>query len=241
MDSDKDITAIFLDGYDLTTSVQGQGAVTPSSGLYLPGTLVELTATPAGNYTLDYWVVNGTTHANSGPVTTLVMDDDKNVTAVLTWVMPCPPRFLPERPVPSNSTRIIPAARSRDTRTGSKGRHRGRTDRRGRNGLHFDYWEESGVQHRSGPQCSVTMDSDRSVSVAFAEGTTITTFVSPDETAGRIEYNPDLPGVRTANVRTETYRPGTSLADCRSPRRLLLDHWEMNGQTIGTDPFTPCS
>ena len=242
MDNDKDITAIFLDGYDLTTSVQGQGTVEPSSGLYLPGTRVELAATPAENYTLDHWLINGTTHPNSGPVTTLLMNDDKNVTAVfdlgyalsatvLTGGATGSVEFDPDYPggtVNGDTLTEIYRANTEVALTAVA-----------EVGYVFDYWEENGIKYNTPSQYTVTMNSSRAVSVAFAEGTMVTTFVSPDESAGYIEYSPNWPGgAESANVRTETYRPGTEITLTAAHRDgYYFDHWEQNGQTVGTDPI----
>ncbi len=43
--------------FDLTVAVEGAGTTVPSKGVhtYAPGTVVEVTATPAAGYVLDHW------------------------------------------------------------------------------------------------------------------------------------------------------------------------------------------
>jgi uncharacterized repeat protein (TIGR02543 family) len=64
--------------YELTTSVVGQGSVSPASGTYEEGTQVTLTAEAADGYVFDGW--SGDASGTSATVT-LTMDSDKSVTA----------------------------------------------------------------------------------------------------------------------------------------------------------------
>ena len=69
-----------LQTYTLTITISPSetGAVFPSSGQYVPGLQVTLTATPASGYTFDYW--DGDT-SGSSPAITITMDSDKIVIA----------------------------------------------------------------------------------------------------------------------------------------------------------------
>lgn len=67
--------------YTLTTSVTGQGTVSPASGTYAQGTVVNIQATPAANYVFDSW--SGDLSGNTNP-TTITMDSNKNITANFT-------------------------------------------------------------------------------------------------------------------------------------------------------------
>ncbi|WP_308992361.1 Ig-like domain-containing protein [Mariniflexile litorale] len=80
MNSDKTITANFtqLPSFMLTTSVIGQGNISPSSGSYVQGSSVNLTATPASGYQFDNW--SGDASGSSNPLT-ITMDGNKAVTA----------------------------------------------------------------------------------------------------------------------------------------------------------------
>jgi len=66
--------------YTLSVSVSpsGVGSVSPSGGQYEEGTLVTLTATPAGGYTFDYWDGDA---SGSLATTTITIDSDKSITA----------------------------------------------------------------------------------------------------------------------------------------------------------------
>lgn len=66
--------------YTLSISVSpsGAGSVSPSGGQYESGLQVTLSATPASEYTFDYW--DGAA-SGSSPAVTITMDSDKSVTA----------------------------------------------------------------------------------------------------------------------------------------------------------------
>ncbi|PIB35351.1 hypothetical protein BFP72_08060 [Reichenbachiella sp. 5M10] len=62
--------------YTLTTNVNGQGSVDPSSGSFGAGTSVTVTATPASGWQFDSW-----SGGYTGSSATFVMDDNKTITA----------------------------------------------------------------------------------------------------------------------------------------------------------------
>lgn len=66
--------------YAVTVAVSpsGAGSVSPAGGNYESGVQVVLTATPATDYTFDYW--SGST-SGTIPTTTIMMDSNKSVTA----------------------------------------------------------------------------------------------------------------------------------------------------------------
>lgn len=64
--------------YTLTTSVTGQGTVSPDSGSYASGELVTLTATAASGWQFSSW--SGDITGTSNPIS-LTMDGNKSVTA----------------------------------------------------------------------------------------------------------------------------------------------------------------
>ncbi len=81
MDGDKSIQATFQLGFTLNTAVEGQGSilVDPEKDEYDPDEEVTLTAEPAEGWA--FWEWNGSLVGNKNPET-LVMDGNKNVTAV---------------------------------------------------------------------------------------------------------------------------------------------------------------
>ncbi|MBN2610424.1 MAG: carbohydrate-binding protein [Bacteroidales bacterium] len=62
--------------YTLTTTINGSGSVTPSSGTYNAGTSVTMTANPASGWQFDSW-----SGGYTGNPATVIMDANKNITA----------------------------------------------------------------------------------------------------------------------------------------------------------------
>jgi uncharacterized repeat protein (TIGR02543 family) len=67
--------------YSLTTSVTGQGTITPSSGSFEEGSTVTLTAAPAAGYLFTGWSGDAT---GSNPSVSIIMNADKVVSATFT-------------------------------------------------------------------------------------------------------------------------------------------------------------
>ncbi|MDW7690875.1 T9SS type A sorting domain-containing protein [Flammeovirgaceae bacterium SG7u.111] len=67
--------------YSLSTTINGSGSVSPSSGIFAAGTSVIMTATPASGWQFDSW-----SGGYTGNPATVVMDADKNITANFTSV-----------------------------------------------------------------------------------------------------------------------------------------------------------
>lgn len=67
-----------VDNYTLTTTVTGQGSVSPNGGTYASGTVVTLIATPANGYTFNSW---GGAASGTSTSTTVTMNANKSVTA----------------------------------------------------------------------------------------------------------------------------------------------------------------
>lgn len=80
MNANRSVSATFtqipVTTYALTTTINGQGSVNPSSGTYEAGTSVSMTATAASGWQFDNWSGGST----SNPAT-VVMDANKNITA----------------------------------------------------------------------------------------------------------------------------------------------------------------
>ena len=64
--------------YQLTTVIEGQGTVSPSSGTYAQGSVVTITAVPAEGWRLGWWAGDANGHALNISIT---FDSDKNIYA----------------------------------------------------------------------------------------------------------------------------------------------------------------
>lgn len=71
----------------INISPPGAGSVSPAGGEYDHGVTVTLTATPASDYTFDYWSGSA---AGTTPTTTITMNSDKSVTAYFKATPPTP-------------------------------------------------------------------------------------------------------------------------------------------------------
>ncbi|MBN2166861.1 MAG: carbohydrate-binding protein [Marinilabiliaceae bacterium] len=67
--------------YSLTTTVIGQGTVTPSNGTYEEGTVVSMTATPASGWQFAFW-----SGGYTGTTASVTMDANKSITATFTQI-----------------------------------------------------------------------------------------------------------------------------------------------------------
>ena len=94
MDADKTITATFtaIPTYTLSVNVVGSGTVTPTSGSYLSGTVVPLSATPDAGWQFDGWGGDLSGVTNSVDVT---MNSDKAITATFSLINNEQKIFLP--------------------------------------------------------------------------------------------------------------------------------------------------
>ncbi|MGI6458999.1 MAG: InlB B-repeat-containing protein [Candidatus Hydrogenedentales bacterium] len=84
---DEEETDIFSSSMTLTTQVAGQGVVTkdPDLASYVGGATVQLTASPAADWTFDHWECPGDLSvdgATASPVNVVVEHDGKTVTGV---------------------------------------------------------------------------------------------------------------------------------------------------------------
>jgi hypothetical protein len=89
MDDDHELLAVFTGGeeesYVLTTGVEGTGTLDFPPGTYefSAGEEVTVTATPAGNWTLDHWVLDGE-ETDAGLTLTVEMTTNHEVIAIFT-------------------------------------------------------------------------------------------------------------------------------------------------------------
>ncbi len=70
--------------YSLTSSVIGQGAISPASGTYDEGTVVNISATPATGWKFVEWSQDA---SGTSATTSVTMDADKSVTATFTEIL----------------------------------------------------------------------------------------------------------------------------------------------------------
>ena len=77
--------------FSLTTSVNGQGSVSPSSGTYDDGESVTITAIPASGWSFDHW---GGDLSGTNATTSIVMNSNKSITAYFTEIPPPPVKIV---------------------------------------------------------------------------------------------------------------------------------------------------
>ncbi|NLW31169.1 MAG: hypothetical protein GXY77_06910 [Fibrobacter sp.] len=206
MDSDKNVTAHFtaIPTYDLTTSVEGEGTVSPESGTYVEGSEVELTATPADGWVFDHWSQDLSGSENPATIT---MDSDKNVTAHFTAI---PTYDLTtsvegEGTVSPESGSYVEGSEVELTATPA-------------DGWVFDHWS-GGLSGSENPS-TVTMDSDKNVTAHFAELPTY-----------ELEVLVDGPG--SVNPESGIYPEGTQVEIIATANEgYMFDHWsgDINGE-----------
>ena len=85
MGSAKTLTAHFVRFYNLTTSVNGQGIVSHSTGSYKEGKTLTLTATPSSGWQFSNW--SGDASGSQSSIT-ISMSSSKTITANFTKVIP---------------------------------------------------------------------------------------------------------------------------------------------------------
>ncbi len=207
MTSDKTVTAVFIAQYDLTVKVNpsGGGTTNVTSGTYDDGTVVHIDATPSSGYRFDHWTGCDSV---SGTVCTVTMNSDKTVTAnfVKTWRLTV--NVNPSgggTTTPSEGTHVYDDGTSVTvTATPNPG-------------YRFDHW--SGDCTGSGV-CTVTMNSDKTVTANFVKTWTLTVIVEPTGTG---TTSPVSPGIYV-------YDDGTHLTfSASSYAGYEFDHWELDG------------
>ena len=195
MDAGKSVTATFtISTYTLTVTTSGNGTVAKSPDLpsYGYGTVVTLTATPAGSYQFVGW--SGAVSGAANP-TTVTMDSDKSVTATFAATV----YSLTIQTIGSGTVAPTPPGLSYGsgtvvTITASPAV-----------GWHFVSW--SGDASGTAGTTTVTMDADRSVTATFAIDTySLTVTTTGSGTVARI---PDQPSYDYGSLLTLTATPST--------------------------------
>lgn len=170
MNSNKHVTANFVEipmeeTYTLTTGVvRGNGSISPSTGTYVAGEEVEISAIAAEGYSFHSW--GGDLSGSENPAT-LVMNSDKHVTAEFDEILPEYVTLdMRASPTKGGSVTITgevlpmgPAAFPQGTEV--------TIEAFPNEGWEFDYW--SGDATGQEKAVTLLMDSDKSVTAHFVE------------------------------------------------------------------------
>ena len=217
MDADKSITANFTEEFTLTTDIIPGvgGSITPTPSTSFPsGTNVQVTATSATGYVLTSWTGSGACTGTTNPCA-VIMDADKAITA----------NFTEEFTL---TTDVNPGVGGSITPTG---RHPSGTQVLVTASPSGDYglasWSGACSGEGVANPCTVTMDSDKTVTANFAlPSFTLTT-----------SHNPAAGGSVTP---TGTFALGTNAQVTATPAEgYMLTSWTGTGACAGiTNPCT---
>jgi hypothetical protein len=157
INSDKNITVVFVKTYALTITIdpEGGGAVSPGSDNYDEGSRLTLTATAAAGYRFDHWDSDVSGNATSVSVT---MDTNKNVTAVFVKTYVLTVTITPEGGGTVSPTGGIYDTGANVTLTATPA-----------TGYSFNHWE--GDASGTATSITITMDSNKSVTAVFIAST----------------------------------------------------------------------
>jgi hypothetical protein len=197
--------------YNLNISVNPEsgGTVTPGSGIYEDGTIVNIIAEPASGYRFDHWSGNITGTINQ---TTITMDSEKNVTA----------HFIKQFALtvsvdPVGSGTVTPSSGIYDDG--------GRVNMTAESasGYRFDYW--SGDITGTINQSTITIDSEKTVIAHFKKQLALTVSVEPE---GSGTITPSSGAYDTDSYLTLTANPA---------KNYMFVEW--SGDAVGTsNPIT---
>jgi uncharacterized repeat protein (TIGR02543 family) len=171
-DSDPPVT------YTLTTSVTGQGSVSPANGTFDEGSNVTLTATAAAGWEFSGWSGDA---AGSSASTTITMNTNKSVTATFSETQvisyPLTVNVVGQGSVTPNGGNFVAGTSVTLTATASSG-------------YVFAGW--SGAATGTSPSVSILMDAAKSVTATFSEVQTETFTLSTSTTGaqGSISLSP---------------------------------------------------
>ncbi len=165
MDSNKTITAVFVEGgIPLTISLTGNGSTSPPAGTYnyVADRTVPVSAQPGIGWAFSHWEGD---LSGSGNPTQITMDQAKSITAV----------FLASRTLAIQTQGIGTVDVSEGTHTYLDGEQVSLTATP-ENGWRFDHWE--GDLSGSDNPASITMDSDKTVTAVFVARMAYTLYTS---------------------------------------------------------------
>ena len=201
MNSNRTVTANFTEDpvyYDLTVNPPTGGSVSlvPSGGNYLSGTEVTLTATPATGWSFDSWVG---VDSEVGPEATVTMNSNRTVTANFTE----DPVYydLTVNPPTGGSVSLVPSggnylSGTEVTLTATPS-----------TGWSFDSWV--GVDSEVGPEATVTMNSNRTVTANFTEDPVYYDLTVNPPTGGSVSLVPSGGNYLSGTEVTLTATPAT--------------------------------
>ncbi len=233
MNSDMEITAVFKikNEYILNISVEGNGNVTAEGincpgdcrEFYITGTSVTLTAEAESGYQFDHW--DGDLTGSDNPVK-VVIDSDKNITAVFKEIPP-PPEYTLNISVEGNGK---VTAEGIDCPDLCEGYYISGTEviltAKANSGYLFDHWE--GDLTGSDLSASVTMNSDKTVKAVF-------TIIPPDEYVLNVSVYPSGSGllsgigINCPSDCTEIYTQETAITLIAIPNDgYQFAYWEGN-------------
>jgi hypothetical protein len=155
INSDKNITVVFVKTYALTIMIDpaGGGTVSSDNGTYDEGARITLTATAATGYRFDHW--EGDVSSNLTSVS-FTMDADKLVIAVFIKTVKLTVMITPEGSGTVSSGNDTYDIGANVTLTATPA-----------DGYVFDHWEITGSDNVTPNPVTITMDADKSVTAVF--------------------------------------------------------------------------
>ncbi len=220
MDANKTLTAVFtqIGTYALSVQSVGSGTVTldPPGGVYLSGTVVQVTASPANGWYFSGW--SGARTGTANPLS-ITVDGDKSLTATF---LQTTHYNLSVQTVGSGSVILDPPGGSYASGTTV---HLTATPA---SGWRFSHW--SGSLGGTDGLAVLNMDSNKSVTATFTESTTIKELVSDDfDTCGlRTDIWTFINPLGDGNYLVEGVGTGNSRLQLSVPAGRSHDPWNTN-------------
>lgn len=214
---DLTVESVFVPGSTLTLSSVGNGSTFPTSGsyVYATGSDAVITATPAANHALAYWLIDGVQQVPPDNPLTVLMDADHTVEAVFSTYLvnvqvigdgsvDVPTGFNPV--VAGESLSITPTANPGSTFVG---------------------WLIDGVPSGESVPLVYTPTADATVQAAFALDRTLNISVTGNGTTSPV------PGASTYPLGTDV-----SITAIPDPNHIFL-YWNVDGVPAGSNnPIT---
>jgi hypothetical protein len=182
INSDKNITVVFIKTYALNISIQpagggnvtiqlaGGGTVSSGNGPYDENTTIALTAAALTGYRFDRWEGDVTGNTTS-PTITVTMNANKNITAVFIKLVKLMVTITPEGGGTVSSQLALGGTVSSGNATYDISANVTLTATPAA-GYVFDHWEIVGSDNVTSNPVTITMNTDKSVTAVFLLGTT---------------------------------------------------------------------
>jgi hypothetical protein len=211
MDADKSVTANFFRYYTLTVSIDGSGTTTPVPGehLFVPGTIVYITASPAPGWKFSHWT--GAAADPYSATTTVALNGNKSLVANFT-------RSVQNYKLTVNITgsgTTVPLTGEHFYTEGTVVSINAIPSE----GWQFSNWTDGAVDP-SARTTTVTMDSDKTITANFIESTDTMVFHT-------LTLEVDGQGVITPSEGVHSYAHGTSVVVTATP----ASGWRFEGWT----------